>query len=204
MKTIAQLLVAVFRPDFYPLVGYTLLFTLSYLHILPWQFKMWVLSTVCLFTILLPFLLIWTAREIGRLSGNDKYLQQHHYIVYAINIICYVCCMYVFSDLYIPSFMSAILAVSLMVQCVCVVIGIWHKVSMPCAGTGLLIGSLLSYSYIFSFNPTWWLCASIILSGAVMSSHMYLSRSTMKEAMSGTLIGILCGAVGINMYIRLI
>lgn len=200
MKTLARLLTAIFRPDYYPMVGFTLLFTITYLYILPWQFKLWVLSTVCLFTVLLPSLLIFLAHSAGKWCGQDSMLRRHHYLEHSINIICYLCCIYVFRDLYIPTFMGAILVVSLMVQCAGILIGVWHRISMPCAGTGLIIGSLLAYSGIFGFDPTWWLCAAIVLSGAVMSSQMYVSDSTMGEVMGGTFVGILCGAVGTSLW----
>ena len=95
--------------------------------------------------------------------------------------------------------MGVILIVSLMVQCVCALVNMWHKVSRHSAGTGLIIGALLAYSYIFTFNPTWWLCVAILLSGAVMSSRMMLNNSTLGQVMGGTFIGIVCGLVGIMM-----
>lgn len=200
MKYIAQLLSAIFRPSFYPLVGFIILFTLTYLNLLPLRFKLWVLSAVYIFTIALPFLLIFITRKVNRWSKRDMYLQHRRYLVYSINIISYVSCMYVCHNLYLPSFMGAILVVCLMVQCACVLINIWHKVSMHSAGTGLIIGALLAYSFIFNFNPTWWLCGAILLSGAVMSSRMYLSGNTLGQVLSGTLVGLICGLVGICLW----
>lgn len=95
--------------------------------------------------------------------------------------------------------MGVILIVSLMVQCVCALVNMWHKVSRHSAGTGLIIGALLAYSHIFAFNPTWWLCAAILLSGAVMSSRMMLNNNTLGQVMGGTFIGIVCGLVGTMM-----
>lgn len=200
MTYIAQLLSAIFRPSFYPLVGYLILFTFTFLNLLPWDFKLWVLSAVYIFTIALPYILIFITRKINRWSKRDLYQQKHRYIVYCINIICYISCMYVCQNLQLPSFMGAILVVSLMVQCVCVLINMWYKVSMHSAGTGLIIGALIAYSYIFNFNPTWWLCGTILLSGAVMSSRMYLSGNTLGQVLSGTLIGIVCGITGIALW----
>ena len=65
---------------------------------------------------------------------------------------------------------------------------------------GIIIGALLAYSHIFSFNPIWWLCISILLSGAVMSSRMMLNKNTLGQVMGGTGIGIICGFVGIIMW----
>lgn len=200
MTYIAKLLSAIFRPSFYPLVGYLILFTFTFLNLLPWGFKLWVLSAVYIFTIALPYILILITRKINRWSKRDIYQQKHRYIVYCINIICYISCMYVCQNLYLPSFIGAILVISLMVQCACVLINIWYKVSMHSAGTGLIIGALLAYSFIFNFNPIWWLCGAILLSGAVMSSRMHISGNTLGQVLCGTLIGIVCGVTGIALW----
>lgn len=200
MRYIAQLLSIIFKPSFYPLVGFIILFTFTYLNILPWQFKLWVLSAVYIFTIALPYLLIFITRKIYRLSKQEMYMQHRRNVVYGINIICYVCCMYVCHNLHLPSFMGAIMIVSLMVQCVCVITNIWYKVSMHSAGTGLIIGALMAYSFVFHFNPTWWLCIAILLSGAVMSSRMMLKKDSLGQVLSGTGIGIACGAIGIAIW----
>lgn len=200
MKNIARLFSAVFRPSLYPLVGHAILFAFTYLRLLPWDFKLWVLSAVYVFTVALPYTLIFLTRKLNGWSKQDMYQQHRRYMVYGINIICYVSCIYVFRNLNLPSFMEVILIVSLMVQCVCALVNMWHKVSRHSAGTGLIIGALLAYSHIFSFNPIWWLCISILLSGAVMSSRMMLNKNTLGQVMGGTVIGIICGFVGIIMW----
>ena len=108
--------------------------------------------------------------------------------------------MHVFRDLNLPSFMGAILVVSLLVQCACVIANIWYRVSMHSAGTGVIIGALLAYSHIFAFNPTWWLSIAILLSGTVMSSRMLLKGNTLGQVLSGTAIGIVFGVVGIMLW----
>ncbi|MDE5561433.1 MAG: hypothetical protein K2J00_06515 [Bacteroidaceae bacterium] len=200
MKTItypAQLLSAVFRPAFYPLVGFIILFTLTYLSLLPMFFKLLVLATVYLFTIALPYLLHLVTRKIYGWTRHDMSLQHRRSISYCINIACYSCCMTLCQSMRLPAIMNAILMACLMVQCSCVIVNIWYKVSIRSAGTGLIIGMLMAYSLIFHFNPTWWLCGAILLSGAVMSSRMLLGHHSLGQVLSGTAIGIACGLMGI-------
>ena len=57
MKTIvsiARVLSALFRPVYYPIVGFIILFTFTYMSIFPWVFKLWVVVMVYVFTVLLP------------------------------------------------------------------------------------------------------------------------------------------------------
>ena len=199
-RFLAQVLAVVFQPAFYPLVGFSILFTLTYLSMMPWEFKLWVLLAVYVFSVAIPYMMTFLIRKTNGWSRHDLHQQHRRYIVYMINIISYLSCMYVCYRLYLPSFMGAILVVSLLVQCVCVITNMWYKVSMHSAGTGVIIGALLAYSHIFAFNPTWWLCISILLSGAVMSSRMLLKGNTLGQVLTGTAIGIVCGVVGIMVW----
>ncbi len=69
----ARLFSMLFAPFYLPLVGLIALFLFSYLSLLPLFYKIFVLSLVCVFTILIPTLLIrlyrhyqgWTLIELG-------------------------------------------------------------------------------------------------------------------------------------------
>lgn len=76
MKTIisiARVLSALFRPVYYPIVGFIILFTFTYMSIFPWVFKLWVVVMVYVFTVLLPSVTThayrrlrgWRAHELG-------------------------------------------------------------------------------------------------------------------------------------------
>ena len=54
----AKVLSAVFNPFFLPVVGLLALFIFSYLSLLPWAAKLYILVLVATFTILLPTTLI--------------------------------------------------------------------------------------------------------------------------------------------------
>ena len=42
----ARILSSVFRPTYYPLVGFFILFTFTYMSVVPWQYKACVLGVV--------------------------------------------------------------------------------------------------------------------------------------------------------------
>lgn len=196
LKHLAILLSNIFHPAFYSLVGFIILFTLTYLSMLPWFFKLWVFLAVYFFTIALPYVILTVIRKANGWRRLDLYRQHRRSVVYLTYIICYASCMYVCNSLYLPSFIGSILVVCLMSQCVCALVNVWYKVSMHSTGTGLLIGALLAYSFLLDFNPIWWLCLAILISGAVMSSRMYLYHKELGQVLWGTLIGIFCGFTG--------
>ena len=196
---VARLLSAIFRPSYYPLVGLAILFTLTYLSLLPWVYKLWILGMVYLFTIALPALGIYVYRRLKGWSAHELRHQHKRMVPYAINILSYLTCLYIMMRLHLPLFMSAIIAVSLLIQCICVLINIYWKISMHSAGSGGIIGALLAYSAIFVFNPLWWLCGAILVSGLVMTSRLVLRQHTLWQVLGGTLVGGICGYIGIIM-----
>ena len=193
IRTGAKLLSYIFRPAYFPLLGFSILFLFTYLNLLPITFKLTVLAMVWFLTIGLPHLIIYTIRHLKDLTPHQIHLQHNRPIVYITNIICYLACLNLCHQIHLPMFMSAIMISSLLVQCICVIINFYHRISLHSAGTGLIIGTMMAYSFIFNFNPTWWLITTLILSGAVMTSRMILVHHTLGQVLGGTAIGIICG-----------
>ncbi len=196
MKRTSRLLSNIFHPTFYPLVGYVILFTFTYLNMLSWGFKLGVFALIYVFTVALPYIILFVIRKLNGWTRLMLYRRHHGILVYLTNILSYASCMYVCSNLYLPHFIGSILMVCLMGQFACAIVDRCYKVGIHSTGTGLIIGSLLAYSLIFRFNPTWWLCIAILISGAVMSSRMLLYHKSLGQVLIGTFIGILCGFAG--------
>lgn len=193
---IAHILSAIFRPSYYPTVGTLILLSFTYLSLFPWVFKLWLLVLVYLFTFCLPVFGIYIYRRIHRMNLFE--LRKHHKraVPYIINICCYLCLMHIFHVTHMPHFLMAIIGISLLIQCTCVVVNMWWKVSMHSAGSGGVIGAVIAYAAIFGFNPIWWLSFAIFVSGCVMTSRMILRQHTLAQVLGGTLIGIACGIIG--------
>jgi membrane-associated phospholipid phosphatase len=56
-----------------------------------------------------------------------------------------------------------------------------------------VVGALLAFSVILNFDPTRWLCLSVMLCGIVSSSRLILRQHQLLDVGLGTLVGILCG-----------
>ena len=88
----ARVVSMLFTPFYLPLVGMMALFSFSYLGLMPWGYKLQVLTMVYLFTILLPSVLIhlyrryrgWTLIELGH--------KERRAVPYVISILCYFFC----------------------------------------------------------------------------------------------------------------
>ncbi len=187
--TFAKVLSVVFRPNYYPTVVFFFLLNFTFLQMLPFMFRLYVLAIVYLLTFAVPHIGMRFYRRTG---------EAHNYMVpYVINILSYLVCLHFVWKLHMPSFMLSVLAISVCVQCACTIISIWWRVSIHSAATGAVISALMVYASLLGFNPVWWLCIAILISGLVGSSRMLLRRHTLWQVIGGTWVGIGCGLIGI-------
>ena len=163
----ARIVSLVFTPFYLPLLGLMALFAFSYLSLMPWAYKLQVLTLVYVFTILLPTVLIhlyrryqgWTLIELGH--------KERRMVPYVISILCYFFCIYLMDQVHIPHFMSAILSAALFIQVACALINVWWKISTHTAAVGGVAGALFVFGELFGFNPVRWLCLVFILAGVL-------------------------------------
>lgn len=193
---IARIFSTVFRPSYYPTVGTFILLCFTYLSLFPWVFKLWILALVYTFTFCLPAIGFYIYRRLNGWSTYELRKRHKRAVPYIVSICCYLCLMHIFHITHIPHFLMAIVGISLLIQCTCVTINLWWKVSTHSAGAGGVIGAIIAYAAIFGFNPIWWLSLAILVSGCVMTSRMILRQHTLWQVLGGTLIGIVCGIVG--------
>lgn len=181
----------IFTPFYLPMVGLIALFMFSYMRLLPWSYKLQVLLLVYSFTILLPTLFIhlyrryhgWTLIELGA--------RERRMVPYIISIVCYFACYYVMTLLQIPRFMARILVAALLVQVLCALINVWWKISTHTAAIGGVAGALMSFAFLFMFNPVWWLCLVFIIGGMVGSSRIILRQHSLWQVVAGFLLGMI-------------
>lgn len=188
----ARIISMVFTPFYLPLVGLVALFMFSYMSLLPMAYKLPMLLTVYLFTILMPSLLIhlyrkfqgWTSKELGR--------KERRIVPYIISILCYFGCFFFMEYRNTPRVISIILVAALVIQMVCAFINIWWKISTHTAAIGGVAGTLTIYSIGFAFNPLWWLSFVILLAGMVGSARMILRQHTLAQVVAGFFVGLVC------------
>lgn len=185
----------IFTPFYLPLVGLIALFVFSYLSLLPLSYKLLVVSVVYFFTILLPTLLIhiyrryqnWTLIELGQ--------KERRMVPYVISILCYFTCVYVMERMHTPHFMASIVIAALIIQIVCAIVNVWWKISTHTAAIGGVAGAIFAFSVIFGFNPIYWFCVVLFLSGLLGTSRMILRQHSLSQVVGGFLVGFVAGTL---------
>ena len=190
----------VFTPFYLPIMGMLVLFLFSYLSLLPWAYKILVLTLVYFFTILLPTLFIHLYRRYQGWSLLEIGMKERRMIPYVISILCYLCCAYLMQWLHIPHFMGGIVVGALLVQVVCAIINVWWKISTHMAAIGGVAGGLFVFGELFNFNPVWWLSLTLAVAGLLGSSRMILRQHTLAQVIAGFVVGMVCAALGIVFY----
>lgn len=193
----ARVLSLLFAPFYFPVFAFIVLFVFSYLNLLPASYKLGILGLVYFFTIALPLLTIYLYRRINGWTRHQLSHREKRIVPYILSITCYGCCLYVMEHLHIPRFMMGIIVGALAIQVICALLNNWVKVSTHTAAAGGMIGSILAFSLIFSFNPTWWLCLAILVTGAVGSSRIVLRQHNLHQVGIGVGIGFVSGFLSV-------
>ena len=192
MLRVARITSIVFTPFSIPFLAFLVLFLFSYLRIMPILYKGIVLGIVYCFTILRPTITIFLFRKINGFARQELSERKKRYVPILLTIISYVFCLLMMRKLNIPWYMTGIIFVSLVISIICILVNLKWKLSEHMAGMGGIIGGLVSFSALFSYNPVVWLCLFILIAGILGSARIVLGHHTLGEVLSGFVVGLVC------------
>ena len=192
MLRVARITSIAFTPFSIPFLAFLVLFLFSYLRIMPILYKGIVLGIVYCFTILTPTITIFLFRKINGFARQELSERKKRYVPILLTIISYVFCLLMMRKLNIPWYMTGIIFVSLVISIICILVNLKWKLSEHMAGMGGIIGGLVSFSALFSYNPVVWLCLFILIAGILGSARIVLGHHTLGEVLSGFVVGLVC------------
>lgn len=197
LEKFSRVLSILFNPFLVALFAFLLLFACTYLNIMPLEYIKFVLGTVTSFTILVPCLFIMLYKWMNRYTFKEISERKKRFIPYLLTIMCYTTCLVLMYRFHFPRYFSGTILAGLICIAICALLNLRWRVSIHLAGCGILIGSLLSYSLIFFFNPVWWLCGFILLSGIQGTARISYHQHTLLEIILGFVAGMFCSIAGI-------
>lgn len=189
----AQVISLLYSPFYLPVFAFLAVFAFSYLNTFPWQAKALITVIVYLFTVLLPRLGIKLYRRSNGWTRHQLSARHRRVVPYFICILHYSLLLLLLDHYHMPQFTRSIIIGALAIQIVCAAINAWMKISTHAAAAGGVIGALLAFSMIFNFDPTGWLCLTVLMAGAVCTSRMILRQHTLHEIWLGIVVGLICG-----------
>lgn len=188
----ARIISGILTPFSIPFLAFLILFLFSYLRIMPLQYKLIVLGIVYCFTILTPTITIFLFRKINGFSRHELSERKKRYMPILLTTVSYIFCLLMMNKLNIPWYMTGIILASLIVSIICIIVNMKWKLSEHMAGMGGIVGGLISFSALFSYNPVWWLCLFVLIAGVLGSARIILQHHTLGEVLSGFLVGLIC------------
>ena len=197
MEIFVRILSAVSNPFLIPFYGFVLLFTFTYLNIMPIQYIAFVLSIVFTFTLLAPTLFIGLSKWMNKWTIKEVCERKRRFIPYVLTMMSYATCLLTMYKMHIPRYFAGIIIAALISMTICMLINLRWIISIHLTGCGLLTGGLLSYSLLFYFNPVWWLCGFILLSGVQGTVRIIFYQHSLLEVILGFIVGMFCGIIGI-------
>ena len=133
---IAKLISTLFMPLYAPLWVFIGLFLFSYLSLLPWSYKLFVLILVYLFTILIPTSGISIFRTFKKWTHLELSHREHRHMPYIITLLSYATCLTIMTKLNTAMFFRGVVMAGLIAQIICITINAWWKVSTHMVGIG--------------------------------------------------------------------
>ena len=197
LKQISHILSVIFNPFLVPLSAFVLLFSFTYLNIMPIQYVIFVLSIVLTFTILTPWIFIFLYKWMNKWSMKEMSERKRRFIPYVLTMMSYTTCLIIMKRMHFPFYFSSIIVATLLCIGACTLLNFKWRISVHLAGCGMFIGGLLAYSLLFYFNPIGWLCGFILLAGIQGTARISYHQHTLFEVIAGFVTGMFCGVIGI-------
>ncbi len=190
IMALSRVLSKIFNPFYMPFVCVVALLLFSYLRYFPWQYQLFLLVVVYLFTILFPILLLRLYRNVVLKQRSYRAKSEEIVVPYLISLISYTICCFLLSAVQTPYFIRLLIILALLLQIVCATVSIWFRLSVHAAAMGSLTTFFVIASVYFSFYSPLWLITLVLLSGVVCSAQLFLRANTERQLVIGYLLGV--------------
>jgi hypothetical protein len=197
LLTGSRLVSALYTPFMTPLIAFALILFFSFLRVMPLAYKLTVLGLVYSFTVLMPMLSIYLYQKVNGWGLRELGRREKRFVPYGLTILSYLACLFTMHRIHLPRYMTGIITAALICMLICTALNMKWKVSTHVASSGLMVGGLLSYSFLFQFNPVWWLSFFILLTGMLGTARIIICQHSLSEIFVGFLVGMFCGFTGI-------
>lgn len=190
----------VFTPFSIPFLSFLVIFFCTYLHMMPLSYKLLVLAVVYIFTIFVPTLTIFLFRKLNGFSLRDMVERRRRYVPFLLTITSYAFGLFMMYRMRLPWYLINIIWTALVIMVICVVVNLRWKLSEHMAGAGAVIGGLTVFCSLFNYNPVWWLCFFILVSGLLGSARIILRHHTLGEVLGGFFTGLACSLLVLDPF----
>lgn len=188
----AKVVSIVFHPLLMPLYGLAIIFSAPTLFgFLPFAVKKLLLLIILVNNVFLPMALMpffYHRNIISTWTINDR---KERFIPLIITTVLYGATSYIIFRFPVPLFLKAFLFTTFFLSVLVTVINFWWKISLHAVGAGALLAVVVILSLKMNAPLEWYLVASILVNGLVLSSRLKLNYHNPVQVWMGFLTGFL-------------
>jgi hypothetical protein len=197
----ANIISFVFHPLFMPLYGMLIIFSAPTLYgFLPDKFKKTLIFIILINNVLVPFSLMPYFRFRNIISSwivNDR---SERTIPLFTTTFFYLITVYLVIRYQIPVFIKAFILAAAVLSLSISIINFRMKISIHSAGAGAITILIMILSVKMHTSLIGLLIASVMISGLVLSSRLWLGSHTPREVWSGFFLGIMVPALILSFF----
>ncbi len=194
MKRFSQILSAIFTPLFIPTYGMILVSYLTIMAVVPAGLTWLAIGVVFLITCLIPVAGILALYKAGFIKDAGLNERTERTIPYVLTVLCYLGAGYFLYRVGMPLWIDMFFAGGALAAVINIVVNRWWKISAHGAGMGGLVALLFRMiaSGFAIYNLEFWIYGTVIVTGLVLTSRVYLGRHTLMQVLTGCANGFLC------------
>lgn len=201
MKTFLRIITFVFQPLLMPSYAMILLMQLPLFQILGVYYRALAIIGTILFTAIFPALPILMMVRKGQIKDIFISQREERTMPYLFSLLAYFFwILFLWRTLQFPSEFIALAIGTVVSLILMVIINFKWKISAHLAGMGGFVGCLIGVSYIVGINPLWLIILSLIVSGLVAISRIYLKAHTLSQTIGGFCLGVLSVLLPYTIY----
>ncbi len=203
MRTFLKIISYVFQPLLMPTFGMILLMQIPLFQLFPnlYLYRLIAITGTFLFTGIFPAIPIFMMMSRGQVKDMFISRREERTIPYLFSFLAYVFwVLFLWRTLQFPM-EFVIIGIGVVVALICMVfINLKWKISAHAAGMGGLVGCILTVSYFVSINPLGIIILSLLISGLVAISRIYLKAHTLMQVLGGFCLGVGCVILSAFIY----
>jgi membrane-associated phospholipid phosphatase len=163
--------------------------------------KLFLLSAVLVFSVILPLLNMVLLRKLGYIKSMHANQKNERMMPYLSTITLYVGLIYILQGLAIPYFYKQIILVSAVVIAIDFIINFFTKISAHASGIGGCLGVIYFYQFISTAGDIKPICLCFLIAGLICFARLYLNEHTPKQVYGGFVMGLLASVACLTLLL---
>ncbi len=182
---IARAISMVFHPFILPTLGIILLYhSNSYFQLIPYPYRLAILMTFCLSTLLVPALVVAIMSFNKNIDISFRETKSRRFPL-LFTAVSYFAGYMMLAHIPASGIFRIFLLGAIIILIALLTISYWWKISLHLATIGGLLGGFIALALRLNFNPWLSITSLIFVAGALGFSRMFLEEHTPKQIYAG-------------------